>query len=251
MEVALMSLASKPKRRPYRQSPDKSSAPLRFYAQTRASAYGFSICSLFKDALNQVVRLHKTHPGETTMSIKACAFGLSASLILALPCVAAPAVKAPVTKPVPVAPPPAVVYPPYGRSVTLAEAKTIVAAAEAEAIKNGWTMVITVVEPNGALVLSEKMDGAQYGSVGVAEKKAVTAANFRRPTLYFQEAVKNGTLNAIFTGAMALEGGELIIIDDRIVGAVGASGGSAPQDGVVARAGAAAVATVAPTPAAN
>ena len=136
------------------------------------------------------------------------------------------------------APPPA---PPYGRSVTLAEAKTVVAAAEAEARRQGWSMVITVVEPNGALVLSEKMDGAQYGSNDVARRKAETAANFRRPTAYFQEAVKGGTLNAIFTGALAIEGGELLIIDGKIAGAVGASGGSGSQDGVVARTGAAAV----------
>jgi len=175
------------------------------------------------------------------MTIKACVLGLSASLILIAPAIAAPP-KALTLKPVPVVAPPPPVYPPYGRSVTLAEAKVIVAAAEAESIKNGWNMVITVVEPNGALVLSEKMDGAQYGSLGVAQGKAETAAKFRRPTLYFQEAVKNGTLNSIFTGAMALEGGELIIIDDRIVGAVGVSGGSAPQDGIIARAGAASVA---------
>ncbi|WP_425993651.1 GlcG/HbpS family heme-binding protein [Caulobacter sp. DWR1-3-2b1] len=139
----------------------------------------------------------------------------------------------------PAAPP---VYPPYGRSVTLAEAKVAVAAAQAAAVKNGWIMVITVVEPNGALVLSEKMDGAQYGSNDVARRKAETSASFRRPTLYFQDAVRGGTLNAIFTGALAIEGGELLIIDNRIVGAIGASGGSGAQDGVVARAGAAALA---------
>src|SRR4051812_8848176 len=62
--------------------------------------------------------------------------------------------------PVPAAPP----APPYGAPITLAQAKTAIAAAEAEARKQGWLMVIVVVEPNGALVMSEKMDGAQYGS---------------------------------------------------------------------------------------
>ncbi len=123
------------------------------------------------------------------------------------------------------------------RVITLAEAKTVVAAAEAEARKNGWTMVITVVESNGQPVLTEKMDGAQYGSGEVAHKKAATAANFRRPSSYFQDAVKAGTLNAIFTGAMALEGGELLMVDGKIVGAIGVSGGATAQDGVVARAG--------------
>ncbi|MBU4433209.1 MAG: heme-binding protein [Alphaproteobacteria bacterium] len=130
----------------------------------------------------------------------------------------------------------------YGRSITLTEAKTAVAAAEAEARKNGWFMVIAVVEPNGALVLSEKMDGAQYGSNDVARRKAETSASFRRPTAYFQDAVKGGNLNSMFTGALAIEGGELLIIDGRIVGAIGASGGSGAQDGQVARAGVAALA---------
>jgi uncharacterized protein GlcG (DUF336 family) len=135
-------------------------------------------------------------------------------------------------------PPPAQ---PYGRPVTLAEAKIAVAAAEAEARRQGWLMVITVVEPNGALVMSEKMDGAQYGSNDVARRKAETSASFRRPTSYFQEAVKGGTLNAIFTGALAIDGGELLIIDGKIAGAIGASGGSGAQDGLVARTGAAAL----------
>jgi uncharacterized protein GlcG (DUF336 family) len=139
---------------------------------------------------------------------------------------------------VPAAPTPT---PPYGRSVTLAEAKTAVAAAETEARKQGWTMVIVVLEPNGALVMSEKMDGTQYGSNDVARRKAETSASFRRPTSYFQDAVKGGTLNAIFTGALAVEGGELLIVDGKIVGAIGVSGGSGAQDGSVARIGAAAV----------
>ena len=127
------------------------------------------------------------------------------------------------------------------RVITLAEAKTVVAAAEAEARKNGWTMVITVLEPNGQPVLSEKMDGTQYGSTGVALGKAQTAANFRKPSSYFQDAVKAGTLNSIFTGAMALEGGELLLVDGKIVGAIGVSGGTAVQDGQVARVGVAAL----------
>lgn len=132
--------------------------------------------------------------------------------------------------------------PPYAaRVIGLAEAKAVAAAAEAEARKNGWTMVIVVLESNGAQVFAEKMDGTQYGSNEVALKKAQTSANFRRPTSYFQEAVKGGTLNAIFTGATAVEGGELLLVDGKIVGAIGVSGGSAAQDGVVARAGAAAL----------
>jgi len=139
------------------------------------------------------------------------------------------------------APPPPPVYPPYGAPLTLAQAKVVAAAAEAEARKAGWTMVITIVEPNGAEVLTLKMDGAQYGSIDVAERKARTAAQFRRPSKDFQDAVKSGNLNSVFTGALAIEGGELIVIDGKVAGAIGASGGSGVQDGQVARAGAAAV----------
>ena len=163
------------------------------------------------------------------------------------PVAAAPKAPAPKAAPAPTPAPAAAQAltpaptPQYGRNITLSEAKAVAAAAEAEARKNNWAMVITIVEPNGAIVLSEKMDGAQYGSIDVANKKAITAANFRRPTSLFQEAVKTGNLNSIFTGAMALEGGELILKNGAIIGAIGVSGGSAPQDGVAARAGAAAV----------
>jgi uncharacterized protein GlcG (DUF336 family) len=138
----------------------------------------------------------------------------------------------------PAAPPPA---PPYGQPVTLAQAKIAAAAAEAEARKQGWSMVFVVVEPSGELVFSEKMDGAQYGSNDVARRKAETSASFRRPTAYFQDAVKGGTLNAIFTGALAIDGGELLIVDGKIAGAIGVSGGSGAQDGAVARVAAAAL----------
>ncbi|WP_443748765.1 GlcG/HbpS family heme-binding protein [Asticcacaulis solisilvae] len=129
----------------------------------------------------------------------------------------------------------------YGRTISLAEAKLAAAAAEAEAKKNGWTMVITIVEPNGAQVFSEKMDGTQYGSIEVARKKAETAATFRKPTSVFQEAVKGGTLNSIFTGAMAVDGGEPIISDGKIIGAIGVSGAAGFQDDQCAKAGAAVI----------
>jgi len=135
------------------------------------------------------------------------------------------------------APAPAFPSYPYGRTITLAEAKTVAAAAEAEARKNGWNMVITVVEPNGALVFSEKMDNTQYGSIDVSRRKAETAAAFRRPTSVFQEAVKSGTLNAIFTGAMAIDGGEPIVSDGKIIGAIGVSGAMSAQDDQCAKAG--------------
>ena len=136
-------------------------------------------------------------------------------------------------------PPP---QPPYSAHIiSLAEARTVAAAAEAEARKNGWNSVITIIEPNGQPVLMQKMDNTQYGAIEVARKKAETSANFRRPTSYFQEAVKAGTLNSIFSGAAAIEGGELLMMDGKIVGAIGVSGATGAQDGQVARAGAAAL----------
>jgi glc operon protein GlcG len=165
------------------------------------------------------------------LALLSLAAALAAGPVLAQTAPAAPAAA-------PHAPPPA---PPYGRPITLAEAKIAAAAAEAEARKQGWSMVITVVEPSGAMVFTEKMDGAQYGSIDVARRKAETSANFRRPTSYFQEAVKGGTLNSIFTGALAIDGGELLIVDGKIVGAIGVSGGSGAQDGLVARVAAAAL----------
>lgn len=130
---------------------------------------------------------------------------------------------------------------PYGRNVTLKEAKAVAAAAEAEAVKNGWLIAVVVVEPNGQPVLSWKMDGAPYSAPGVAQRKAETSTAYRRPTKAFQDAVKGGNLNAISNGALAIEGGELLLVDGKIVGAVGVSGVTPEQDGVLARAAAAAV----------
>lgn len=131
--------------------------------------------------------------------------------------------------------------PEYGTPVTLAQAKAIAAAAEAEARKNGWSVVITVLEPTGAEVLTLKMDGTQYGSIRVAEEKARTAAQFRRPSRDFAEGLKAGNQGVLTLGVTAVEGGELILIDGRIAGAIGVSGVTSAQDGQIARAGAAAV----------
>lgn len=130
---------------------------------------------------------------------------------------------------------------PYGRNVTLKEAKAVAAAAEAEAVKAGVAVTITVVEPNGQPVLVWKMDGASYSAPEVSRRKAETATAYRRPTKAFQDAVKGGNLNAISNGALAIEGGELLLVEGRIVGAVGVAGATPEQDGVLARAGAAAV----------
>jgi uncharacterized protein GlcG (DUF336 family) len=130
----------------------------------------------------------------------------------------------------------------YGRPVTLAFAQALAAEAVAECERRGLLMVIVVAEPSGDLVLVHKMDQAQYGSTDVAIGKAKTAARFRRPTSVMAAVVKSGTLNSIFSGAMAIEGGEPIIQGGLVVGAMAVSGGTAEEDGEVARAALAKVA---------
>ena len=116
--------------------------------------------------------------------------------------------------------------------------KKIAAAAEAEARKNGFTMVISVLDSGGSLVFLERMDGTQLGSIEVAIAKGRSANNYKRPTKAFEDAVIGGR-NAVLglPGALPIEGGVLIMIDGKIAGAVGVSGGSAAQDGQVAAAG--------------
>ncbi len=132
--------------------------------------------------------------------------------------------------------------PGYGPPVTLEEAKRIVAAAQAEARRQGFTMAFAVVEPSGSLVAFERMDGVQYGSIEVAQEKARTAALFRRPSKAFGDSLAAGRMGVLsFPGVVAVEGGVPILRDGHIVGAIGASGGSSEQDGEVAAAGASAI----------
>ncbi|MEY3624483.1 MAG: hypothetical protein RLZZ407_2042 [Pseudomonadota bacterium] len=126
---------------------------------------------------------------------------------------------------------------PYGSPVTLAQAKAIVAAAEKSAQSRNFTMAFAIVEPSGELVLFHKMDGTQYGSDLVAREKARTAARFKRSTKAFFDSIAGGR-NAVLSlpGVVAIEGGTPIVINGRIVGAIGVSGGSSEQDGEVAAA---------------
>ncbi len=127
----------------------------------------------------------------------------------------------------------------YGAPINLESARKIATAALAEARKNSWTMAVAVIDGGGDLVYFERLDGTQAGSVQVAINKARSAALFKRPTKVFEDAVAGGR-NAILRldGAVPIEGGVPIVMDGKIVGAIGASGGTAPQDGQVARAGA-------------
>ena len=139
------------------------------------------------------------------------------------------------------APPPVI---PYGLPISTESAKAAAAAATAEARTHGWAMAIAIVDPGGYLVYFEKMQDTQTGSVELAIEKARTSALFRRPTKVFQDAVAGGGdgLRVLrLTGTIPNEGGVPIIVDGKVIGAIGISGGSVEQDGQVARAGAAAV----------
>ena len=131
---------------------------------------------------------------------------------------------------------------PYGTSISSDAAKKVAAAAVAEARKNNWAMAVAVVDTGGYLVYFERMQDTQLGSVEVSIEKAKTAALFRRPTKSFQDTVAAGGegLRILrLTGVIPVEGGIPIIVDGKLIGAVGASGGSSDQDGKTAQAGAA------------
>lgn len=129
---------------------------------------------------------------------------------------------------------------PYGPPVTLEQAKKAAAAAEAEALTNGWPVVIAIVDCGGNLVLLHRLDDTQIGSIEIAQAKARTANNFRRPSKEFEDLVAGGGVGLrtlAMPGAAPLEGGLPIIVDGKIVGAIGVSGARSFQDAQVAQAG--------------
>jgi glc operon protein GlcG len=129
---------------------------------------------------------------------------------------------------------------PYGAPISLETAKKIAAPALAEAAKNNWAMAVAIVDPSGNLVYYEKMDATQLGSANLAIEKARSAALFKRPTKTFQDALAaggDGMRVLRVSGAVPIEGGLPILVDGKIAGAIGVSGGTAPQDGQCAKAG--------------
>ena len=125
------------------------------------------------------------------------------------------------------------------KALTLDIAKKLALAAEAEAAKHTWTMVIVIVDDGGNLVYLEKIDNTQIGSIDVAIQKAKTAIAFKRPTKSFEERVLGGRTTILgLPGAVPIEGGLPLIVDGQYIGAIGVSGGASDQDGVVAKAGA-------------
>jgi uncharacterized protein GlcG (DUF336 family) len=122
------------------------------------------------------------------------------------------------------------------------QAEKAITAAAAEAKKHNWKMSISVVDPSGLLIAHHTMDGTQYASVEISQAKARTAATYRRPTILLQDAINtNGSpatlsLLALTRGA-ASGGGFPIVVDGKLIGALGASGGIFTQDMVTAKAG--------------
>src|SRR5258708_28057608 len=113
---------------------------------------------------------------------------------------------------------------PYGAPITFAAAKQAMAAAEAEAAKNGWGVAIEMVDSGANLVMLHRLDNAQLSSVRIAEAKAKTAAEFRRPTKVLEDAVAGGGigLRVLTFGASVAEGG-VPIVSGGLVGAIGVS----------------------------
>lgn len=130
---------------------------------------------------------------------------------------------------------------PYGAPISLENAKKAAAPALAEAEKNHWNMAVAIVDPSGNLVYYEKMDNTQLGSANVAIEKARSAALYKRPTKAFQDGVAaggDGLRILRLQGAVPLEGGIPLVMDGKIVGAIGVSGGASAQDGQCAKAAA-------------
>jgi glc operon protein GlcG len=130
---------------------------------------------------------------------------------------------------------------PYGPPLNLEQAKKVAAAAEAEARKNSWNVVIAVLDSGGHLVLLQRLDNTQFASIQVAQDKAYSAVAFRRPTKVFQDGVAAGGegLRILqLAGATAVEGGLPLVFEGKLVGAIGVSGVTSQQDAQIAKAGA-------------
>jgi glc operon protein GlcG len=142
------------------------------------------------------------------------------------------------------APAPSAYAIPIGPGIGLDGAKKVAAATSAEARKNKWFMAIAVVDPAGTLVYFEKADTTQNGSANVAINKARSAALYKRPTKAFQDALEKGGIGVrvlALEGAVPVEGGVPLLVDGKLVGAVGVSGDLSEHDAQCATAGAAAL----------
>jgi glc operon protein GlcG len=129
----------------------------------------------------------------------------------------------------------------YGAIISNANAKKAAVAALAEAQKMGVPMVVAITDTSGNVVYQERQDAAILGGVLVAPQKARSAVLYKRPTKAFEEAITPGGVGIRFLrleGAVPIEGGLPLIVDNKIIGGIGMSGGTGVQDGQAAKAGA-------------
>lgn len=131
------------------------------------------------------------------------------------------------------------------KALTLEAAKKIAAAAEAEARKNNWNVVIAIVDDGGNLVYLQRMDGTQIASSEVAQFKARAAIGFKRPTKEFEDRLAKGNMAVLKVPWIApVEGGLPLVNNGEFIGAIGVSGVTSQQDGIIAAAGAAVAAAM-------
>lgn len=162
-----------------------------------------------------------------------------AALAAPLPAGAQQPGAAPPAAAAPAAAPPAAL--PYGMPIAMDAARKAMAAAEREATENNWNVAIAIVDSGGHLVMMHRLDSTQIASIRIAEGKARSALEFRRPTKALEDAVAGGGAGLrilAVEGVTPLEGGVLIQAGGRIVGAIGVSGVTSQQDAQIARAGA-------------
>lgn len=123
----------------------------------------------------------------------------------------------------------------YGEPISIDQALAIIQSGLDEGARRGLPLAIAVVEPSGELVAFARMDGVPYGSIPLAQDKARTSARFRTATASREEQVQNGRLALLSAeDFVAIGGGEPIVVNGRIVGAVGISGGTSTEDASVA-----------------
>jgi glc operon protein GlcG len=126
--------------------------------------------------------------------------------------------------------------------LTLEAARQVIAAAEAEAQRQGWPCVIAVVDDGGHLIALERMDASpMLASVDLAPAKARTAALFRKPTKTLEDAIRAGRVALVTAGFVEMEGGVPLTMKGEVVGAIGASSAQPDWDSRIAAAGAAAL----------
>jgi len=119
--------------------------------------------------------------------------------------------------------------------ITLEAAKKMAAAGEVEARKNGWNVAIAIVDASGGLILFHKLDETQPGSIAVAQGKARTAALFKRSTKVMEEALAAGKQAFLAVeGIVPMQGGLPVVVENKVIGAVGVSGVTSAQDEQVA-----------------